>query len=57
MNITITCRRKLYGHKIRDQISFVDLTDSYSVTLTSDGYTFPTLHDVKVTFMYGLITE
>jgi hypothetical protein len=24
-----------------DQISIVDLTDGYSVTLTSDGYTFP----------------
>ena len=23
-----------------DQISIVDLTDGYSVTLTSDGYTF-----------------
>ena len=27
--------------KSADQISIVDLTDGYSVTLTSDGYTFP----------------
>ena len=27
--------------KSADQISIVDLTDGYSVILTSDGYTFP----------------
>ena len=27
--------------KSSDQISIVDITDAYSVILTSDGYTFP----------------